>query len=58
MIVYRDLISGDEVLSDAFKLVPVLDAEGNWQQDTYKSIDLSLHSFSSSRQAGRGPDDV
>ncbi len=29
MIVYRDLISGDEVLSDAYKLLPVVDAEGN-----------------------------
>eukprot|EP01041_Mallomonas_annulata_P008680 gene8680-17919_t len=29
MIVYRDIISGDEVLSDAFKLVPVLDDDGN-----------------------------
>ena len=29
MIVYRDVISGDEMLSDAFKLVPVVDSEGN-----------------------------
>ena len=29
MIVYRDIISGDEMLSDAFKLMPVIDAEGN-----------------------------
>ena len=28
MIVYRDLISGDEMLSDAFKLLPVVDDEG------------------------------
>ena len=28
MIVYRDLISGDEMLSDAFKLVPVVDSDG------------------------------
>jgi len=28
MIVYRDIISGDEMLSDAFKLVPVVDDEG------------------------------
>lgn len=28
MIVYRDIISEDEVLSDAFKLSPVLDKEG------------------------------
>ena len=29
MIVYRDLISGDEMLSDAFKLQQVVDEEGN-----------------------------
>ena len=31
MIVYRDLLSGDEMLSDAFKLFPVTtkDADGN-----------------------------
>lgn len=29
MIVYRDIISGDEMLSDAFKLLPVVDDEGN-----------------------------
>jgi len=29
MIVYRDIISGDEMLSDAYKLVPVIDSEGN-----------------------------
>lgn len=29
MIVYRDILSGDEMLSDAFKLVPVVDDEGN-----------------------------
>ncbi len=28
MIVYRDLISGDEVLSDAFKLSQVIDSDG------------------------------
>lgn len=28
MIVYRDLISGDEMLSDAFKLLPVVDKDG------------------------------
>lgn len=28
MIVYRDIISEDEVLSDAFKLSPVLDKDG------------------------------
>lgn len=28
MIVYRDLISGDEMLSDAFKLLPVVDSDG------------------------------
>jgi hypothetical protein len=28
MIVYRDLISGDEMLSDAFKLAQVVDSEG------------------------------
>jgi hypothetical protein len=28
MIVYRDLISGDEVLSDAFALSPVVDEDG------------------------------
>ncbi len=29
MIVYRDIISGDEMLSDAFKLEDVIDSEGN-----------------------------
>ena len=29
MIVYRDIISGDEMLSDAFKLEEVIDSEGN-----------------------------
>jgi hypothetical protein len=29
MIVYRDIISGDEMLSDAFKLLEVVDSEGN-----------------------------
>jgi hypothetical protein len=29
MIVYRDIISGDEMLSDAFKLLEVIDSEGN-----------------------------
>jgi hypothetical protein len=29
MIVYRDLVSGDEMLSDAFKLQQVVDSEGN-----------------------------
>ena len=29
MIVYRDLISGDEMMSDAFKLQQVLDDEKN-----------------------------
>jgi hypothetical protein len=28
MIVYRDLISGDEMITDAFKLLPVVDSEG------------------------------
>ena len=28
MIVYRDIISEDEVLSDAFKLSPVVDKDG------------------------------
>ena len=28
MLVYRDMISGDEVLSDAFKLMPVVDTDG------------------------------
>jgi hypothetical protein len=28
MIVYRDIISGDEVLSDAFALKPVVDTDG------------------------------
>jgi len=28
MIVYRDIISGDEMMSDAFKLTPVVDDEG------------------------------
>lgn len=29
MIVYRDIISGDEMLSDAFKLLPVTDTDGS-----------------------------
>jgi predicted transcriptional regulator len=29
MIVYRDIISGDEMITDAFKLLPVVDKEGN-----------------------------
>lgn len=29
MIVYRDLITGDELLSDAFPLKQVIDEEGN-----------------------------
>lgn len=29
MIVYRDLLSGDEMITDAFKLLPVVDKEGN-----------------------------
>jgi hypothetical protein len=29
MIVYRDLITGDEVLSDAFPLQQVVDEDGN-----------------------------
>ena len=29
MIVYRDIISGDEMLSDAYKLIPVTDKDGN-----------------------------
>lgn len=29
MIVYRDILTGDEVLSDAFKLDEVVDEEGN-----------------------------
>jgi len=29
MIVYRDIITGDEMLSDAFKLVEVKDDAGN-----------------------------
>jgi hypothetical protein len=28
MIVYRDLLSGDEMITDAFKLLPVVDKEG------------------------------
>lgn len=28
MIVYRDILSGDEMMSDAFKLLPVVDSEG------------------------------
>jgi len=28
MIVYRDMISGDEMLSDAFTLKPVVEADG------------------------------
>jgi hypothetical protein len=29
MIVYRDIITGDEMLSDAFPLKPVVDSDGN-----------------------------
>ena len=29
MIVYRDIISGDEMITDAFTLLPVVDKEGN-----------------------------
>lgn len=29
MIVYKDLISGDEMMTDAFPQKPVLDGEGN-----------------------------
>ena len=29
MIVYRDIISGDEMLSDAYKVIPVTDKDGN-----------------------------
>ena len=29
MIVYKDVLSGDEVLSDAFSLKEVLDKDGN-----------------------------
>lgn len=29
MIVYRDLVTGDEVLSDAFPLKQAVDSEGN-----------------------------
>ena len=28
MIVYRDILSGDEMMSDAFKMIPVMDEEG------------------------------
>ena len=28
MIVYRDILSGDEMITDAFKLLPVMDKEG------------------------------
>ena len=41
MIVYRDIISEDEVLSDAFKLSPVLDKEG-----AVVSAELSNHRLS------------
>ena len=41
MIVYRDIISEDEVLSDAFKLSPVLDKEG-----AVVSVELSNHRLS------------
>lgn len=36
MIVYRDIISEDEVLSDAFKLSPVVDKDG-------ATVRISLH---------------
>eukprot|EP01006_Ploeotia_vitrea_P058837 TRINITY_DN70370_c0_g1_i1.p1 TRINITY_DN70370_c0_g1~~TRINITY_DN70370_c0_g1_i1.p1 ORF type:complete len:179 (-),score=11.65 TRINITY_DN70370_c0_g1_i1:89-625(-) len=29
MLVYKDIITGDEMLSDAYKLLPVVDSEGN-----------------------------
>jgi len=54
MIVYRDIISGDEMMSDAFKLTPVVDDEGatvsDWVgwQGPWKALMLqSLPSFSS-----------
>lgn len=28
MIVWRDILSGDEILSDAFKLIEVVDSDG------------------------------
>ena len=40
MIVYRDIISGDEMLSDAFKLQQVIDAEGN---EVYTMYDFFLN---------------
>jgi hypothetical protein len=33
MIVYVDLLTGDEVLSDAFKLSPVVDTDGTVVSD-------------------------
>lgn len=29
MLVYRDILTGDEVLSDAYPLKPVVDEDGN-----------------------------
>jgi hypothetical protein len=38
MIVYRDIITGDEMLSDAFPLKEVVDAEGNKVQWLQKCL--------------------
>lgn len=37
MIVYRDLLTGDEVLSDAFALKQVIDEEGNPVSSSFHS---------------------
>lgn len=51
MIVYRDIISGDEMLSDAFKLEEVIDSEGNKvsrrvRAFTFKNISYFTNSIS------------
>jgi len=38
MIVYRDIISGDEMITDAFKLLPVVDKEGNTVRSTLTCV--------------------
>lgn len=42
MIVYRDLITGDEMLSDAFPLKEVVDADGNKVRLTTQNAEEKL----------------
>lgn len=41
MIVYRDIISGDEMITDAYKLLPVVDSEGKASKEIGASPGLS-----------------